>query len=129
MLPEAAHGRSVLVLVPVYTGEPATSAEVIAPLAALGQPLADLVTKMPWLQANRMLDAVAPYGKRMNLRGGYLPALSPEAVDALSAIVEKETGLTAYDPQTERPLAEMQPEGAIGLMSRITEDLRSRYGG
>ncbi|MFI0503311.1 hypothetical protein ACH3WN_10650 [Streptomyces albogriseolus] len=41
-------------------------------------------------------------------------------VFALSAIVEKETGLTAYDPQTERPLAEMQPQDAIGLMSRIT---------
>jgi hypothetical protein len=50
-------------------------------------------------------------------------------VFALSAIVEKETGLTAFDPQTERPLAEMQPQGATGLMSRITEDLRSRYGG
>ncbi|MFJ8955105.1 FAD-binding oxidoreductase [Streptomyces sp. NPDC102381] len=83
MLPEEAHGRPVLVLVPVYTGEPATGAEVIAPLVALGRPLADLVTKMPWLQANRMLDAVAPYGKRMNLRGGYLPALSTGAIDAL----------------------------------------------
>lgn len=49
-------------------------------------------------------------------------------VFALSAIVEKETGLTAYDPQTEHPLAETQPQGTIGLMSRITEDLRSRYG-
>ncbi|MBP5862373.1 hypothetical protein QBA57_18785 [Streptomyces scabiei] len=50
-------------------------------------------------------------------------------VFALAAVVEKETGLTAYDPQAERPLAEAQPEGSIGLMSRITEDLRSRYGG
>ncbi|WP_440580717.1 hypothetical protein [Streptomyces sp. PT19] len=48
---------------------------------------------------------------------------------ALSAIVEKETGLTAYDPQVERPLAEASPQGAVGLMSRTTEDLRSRYGG
>jgi hypothetical protein len=50
-------------------------------------------------------------------------------VFALSAIVEKETGLTAYDPQVERPLAEAPPQGVIGLMSRTTEDLRSRYGG
>ncbi|MFC9034050.1 FAD-binding oxidoreductase [Streptomyces arboris] len=82
-LPEEAHGRPVLVLVPVYTGEPATAAEVIAPLAALGTPVADLVTTMPWLRANSMLDAIAPYGKRMSLRGGYLPALSSEVVDAL----------------------------------------------
>lgn len=50
-------------------------------------------------------------------------------VFALSAVVEKETGLTAYDPQVERPLAEAPSHGAIWLMSRTTEDLRSRYGG
>ncbi|NEA49881.1 hypothetical protein [Streptomyces sp. SID10815] len=47
----------------------------------------------------------------------------------LSTIVEKEAGPTAYGPETKPPLAEIQPQGAIGLMSRITEDLRSRYGG
>ncbi|WAU85583.1 hypothetical protein O1Q96_41330 [Streptomyces sp. Qhu-G9] len=50
-------------------------------------------------------------------------------VSALAAIIEKETGLTAYDPQTERPLVETPPDDSIGLMSRVTEDLRSRYGG
>jgi hypothetical protein len=50
-------------------------------------------------------------------------------VFTLSAIVEKETGLTAYDPQMERPLTEIQTRGATELMSAITEDLRSRYGG
>ncbi|MFE8986516.1 hypothetical protein ACFYMI_01640 [Streptomyces collinus] len=49
-------------------------------------------------------------------------------VSALAAIVEMETGLTAYDPQTERPLVK-PPEDSIGLMSRITEVLRSRYSG
>lgn len=46
----------------------------------------------------------------------------------LAAVIEKETGLTAYDPQVERPLAETSPQGPIGLMSGITEDLHSRYG-
>ncbi|MFF7111844.1 hypothetical protein ACFY91_05985 [Streptomyces albogriseolus] len=50
-------------------------------------------------------------------------------VSTLAAIVEKETGLTAYDPQTESPLVETPPEDSIGLTSRITEDLRSRYSG
>ena len=39
--------------------------------------MADLVTRVPWLTANSMPDAAAPYGKRMNLRGGYLPADVP----------------------------------------------------
>ena len=52
-----------------------------------------------------------------------------DKVFALSAIVEKETGLTAYDPQLERPLTDGQPEAATEVISRITEDLRSLYGG
>jgi FAD/FMN-containing dehydrogenase len=83
MLPEEVHGKPALILVVVYTGEPATANEVVEPLAALGQPLANLVAKTTWVQANSMLDAVAPYGMRMNLRGGYLPALSADAVDVL----------------------------------------------
>lgn len=83
MLPPEAHGKPVLVLVPVYSGDPATADEIIEPLVALGRPVANLVAKMPWLQANSMLDAVTPYGKRMNLRGGYLPALSADVIDVL----------------------------------------------
>ncbi|MEU9284536.1 BBE domain-containing protein [Streptomyces sp. NPDC048275] len=83
MLPPEAHGKPVLVLVPVHSGDPAGADEVIEPLAALGRPVADLVAKMPWSQANSMLDAIAPYGKRMNLRGGYLPALSADAIGVL----------------------------------------------
>ncbi|MFE0356350.1 hypothetical protein ACFW2I_22960 [Streptomyces nigra] len=48
---------------------------------------------------------------------------------SVSVTSEKETGLTTYDLQTERPLAEIQPRGPIELMPRITEDLPSRYGG
>ncbi|MEV5436521.1 hypothetical protein AB0K80_10860 [Streptomyces sp. NPDC052682] len=50
-------------------------------------------------------------------------------VFALSAVVEKETGLTAYDPQVEMPLLQAPAQATIGLMSTTTEDLRNRYGG
>ncbi|MGW1542033.1 FAD-binding oxidoreductase [Streptomyces sp. NPDC002309] len=82
-LPEDVHGAPVLILVVVHTGEPDQAEEVVRSLAGLGQPLADLVGKTTWVQANSMLDAVAPYGMRMNLRGGYLPALTRDAVDVL----------------------------------------------
>ncbi|WP_326828006.1 MULTISPECIES: hypothetical protein [unclassified Streptomyces] len=48
---------------------------------------------------------------------------------ALSAIVEKETGLTADEPKAEMPLADTPPQQATGIMSRVTSDLRNRYGG
>ena len=50
-------------------------------------------------------------------------------LSALSALVEKETGLTAYDPQAEMPLAETSPQQAVSIMSGVTTDLRNRYGG
>ncbi|MER5916330.1 FAD-binding oxidoreductase [Streptomyces sp. NPDC001982] len=83
MLPKEVHGKPALILVVVYTGDPTTAHEVVKPLAALGQPLANLVAKTTWVKANSMLDAVAPYGMRMNLRGGYLPTLSADAIDVL----------------------------------------------
>ncbi|MFJ4466920.1 FAD-binding oxidoreductase [Streptomyces sp. NPDC089424] len=83
VLPAEVHGKPVLILVVVHSGEAATAHEVVEPLAALGRPLADLVTKTTWVRANSMLDAVAPSGMRMNLRGGYLPSLSGDAVDVL----------------------------------------------
>jgi hypothetical protein len=48
---------------------------------------------------------------------------------ALSVTVEKETGLTAYDPQVEMPLPDTPPQRAMGIMSLVTTDLRNRYGG
>ncbi|MFJ3139686.1 hypothetical protein ACIPK5_27770 [Streptomyces sp. NPDC086843] len=50
-------------------------------------------------------------------------------VTALAALVEKETGLTAYDPRTGCPLTKAPPEEPAGLMARVTEELRGRYGG
>ncbi|MFE6888166.1 hypothetical protein [Streptomyces sp. NPDC057694] len=50
-------------------------------------------------------------------------------VFALCLLVEKETGLTAYDPQVEMPLAETSPHQAMSIMSSVTTDLRNRYGG
>lgn len=49
-------------------------------------------------------------------------------IAALAAVVEKETGLTAYDPQSGHPLDEA-PEHAARTMAGVTDDLRRRYGG
>ncbi|MGW6155100.1 hypothetical protein ACWFRM_18475 [Streptomyces sp. NPDC055144] len=48
---------------------------------------------------------------------------------SLCALVEKETGLMAYDPQVEMPLAEPFPHQAMSIMSSVTTDLRNRCGG
>lgn len=48
-------------------------------------------------------------------------------VSAIVAIVERETGLIAFDPQTESPF-KATTESAISIMSTNAQDLRSRYG-
>ncbi|MFI6944315.1 hypothetical protein ACIBI4_34095 [Streptomyces sp. NPDC050418] len=48
---------------------------------------------------------------------------------ALCSIVEKETGLTAYDPQIGMPLAAASLPQAVEIMSGVATDLRTRYGG
>jgi hypothetical protein len=70
------------------------------------------------------VSITVPYWHAGNEAAGVV-----EKVFALAAVVERETRLTAYDPQVERPLREMSPQGPAELMSRVTEDLRSRYGG
>ncbi|MEU5614081.1 hypothetical protein AB0H03_36155 [Streptomyces sparsogenes] len=56
----------------------------------------------------------------LNQRGGQSP---------WGDVLEATEGAAADDPQTGSPLMETPPGDSIGLMSRITEDVRSRYGG
>ena len=51
-----------------------------------------------------------------------------QIVSAIVAIVERETGLMAFDPQTGSPFT-ATPESAVSIMSTNAHDLRSRYGG
>ncbi|MER5947827.1 hypothetical protein ABT127_17375 [Streptomyces sp. NPDC001904] len=70
------------------------------------------------------LTITVPYWHAGDAAGTVLGTLF-----ALSALVEKETGLTAYDPQVEMPLRETSPQQAASIMSGVTTDLRNRYGG
>jgi hypothetical protein len=91
MIPEQAHGRPVLILTPVYTGDPATADDVLKPLLGLGTPLVNLIQPTTWRQANSMLDATAPYGKRAASRSGYLPAITSAAA---AAVLDSATAAT-----------------------------------
>ncbi|MEU0804954.1 FAD-binding oxidoreductase [Streptomyces sp. NPDC005970] len=91
MIPEQAHGRPVLILSPVFTGDPATADAVLKPLLGLSTPLANLIQPTTWLQANSMLDETAPYGKRAASRSGYLPAITAETA---AAVLERAAAAT-----------------------------------
>jgi hypothetical protein len=46
----------------------------------LGPAIAALVGPTSWVQSNRLLDAVAPFGRRTQTRGGYLSELSDRVI-------------------------------------------------
>src|SRR6185503_1027480 len=82
-VPAASHGKPVLMLLVVYTGAPEKAEGVIDGLNRLGRPLASFVGPSPWVQTNRMLGVVAPYGRRVQTRGGYIGKMSDNVISAV----------------------------------------------
>lgn len=79
-IPADIHGAPCLLLVVVYTGPQEESDALMAQLAALGDAAAVAVAPTPWPIANRMLDAIAPPGRRSYTKGAYLSELTDEVI-------------------------------------------------
>jgi hypothetical protein len=77
-LPEAMIGVPIFVLIAVYTGELDKYEQAMAAIRPLAQPLADMVHPSSWMEANSILDVLAPPGRRQWSRGGYLPGINQE---------------------------------------------------
>ncbi|CAN7152217.1 FAD-binding oxidoreductase [Trinickia sp. LjRoot230] len=77
-LPPQMVGVPIFVLIVVYSGELSAYEEAMTGVRLLGQPLADMVHPSSWVQANSILDVLAPPGRRQHSRGGYLAAITPE---------------------------------------------------
>jgi FAD binding domain/Berberine and berberine like len=79
-VPAHVHGTPVQMLLVVYTGPADKAQGVIGSLSKLGRPIATLVGPNSWVNTNRMLDAIAPYGRRMESRGGYISKLDDTVI-------------------------------------------------
>ncbi|ROO36045.1 FAD-binding oxidoreductase, partial [Salinisphaera orenii] len=82
-IPEAYHGRMILLLALIYAGDPDDAEAALAPLRGIGDPIADAVGIKPYTAFQSMFDASANAGARNYWKGHYFDALSGEAVDAL----------------------------------------------
>ncbi|MBL7260045.1 FAD-binding oxidoreductase [Paractinoplanes lichenicola] len=78
-------GTPVFGLLPVWCGDPATGERVLAPLRALGEPLADLVRPMPYRAVQSLLDLAAAPGLCSYWRSHQLPELPPDVLTDLVA--------------------------------------------
>ena len=97
-LPPPMTGVPIFVLIIVYTGEAAKYEDAMQPLRPLAQPLADMVHPSSWMEANSILDVLAPPGRRQHSRGGYLGAMTSEIAELVVEHVSKAPAPTGQGP-------------------------------
>ena len=99
-VPAAIHGTPVQMVLVVYTGPAEKAAGIIDQLCALGRPIVPMVGPNSWVDTNRMLDQIAPYGRRMEARGGYLAKLDEAVITAMVKNLTTAPAPTAPLPST-----------------------------
>jgi FAD/FMN-containing dehydrogenase len=84
-LPPEVHGREVLVLAVCWLGDPEAGRGAIAPLRALGRPIADVVGPTPFVGWQQAFDPLLGPGRRNYWKSHDLVELGDEAIDLLTA--------------------------------------------
>jgi FAD/FMN-containing dehydrogenase len=87
-LPVEQWGKPILLVLPVWTGDPAAGQHVLTPLRRLGTPIADLVRPAPYLFIQGQMDAGNPRGMHYYWRSQRLPRLTDEVIDLVTAQTE-----------------------------------------
>ena len=88
-IPPEQRGRPVLGLVLVWAGDLAEGERAMAPLRALGTPIADVVRAVPYAAIQSMLDGGAPHGRHYYWRSHRLPGLGDGVVDVLMEYLDR----------------------------------------
>jgi FAD/FMN-containing dehydrogenase len=100
-LPEEFHGELVLMVTLMYGGEVAAGEEALAPIRAIGSPIADAVGPKPYATFQTMFDAAAGLGAHNYWKTHYLAEMGEEAI---SVICDRAANIAS-------------PETAIGMMA------------
>lgn len=80
-LPKDIHGKPMAAIFVCYSGKPEEGEALLAPLRKLGNPVADIVTRRPYVQMQSLLDATQPKGRRYYWKSHYLGRIGGDAVD------------------------------------------------
>jgi hypothetical protein len=100
------HGKEVLVLAMIWSGDIAKGEEVMKPLRSFGKPLADVVGPTPFVGWQQALDPLLTPGARNYWKSHDFAGLSDGLIDTLIAAAR-----TIPDPQTD--IAMVQLGGAV----------------
>lgn len=79
-LPKEVHGQPIVALFVCHSGKPEDGEALLAPLRALGRPVADTVTRRPYTQMQSLLDATQPKGRRYYWKSHYLARIDDRMI-------------------------------------------------
>ncbi|HEY0857762.1 MAG TPA: FAD-binding oxidoreductase [Albitalea sp.] len=83
-LPKAVHGQPIAAIFVCHTGAIDAGEALLAPLRALGRPVADIVMPRPYTQMQALLDATQPKGRRYYWKSHYLPQVSTALAETVA---------------------------------------------
>lgn len=109
-VPAELHGAKVLIAAGIYAGDPADAADALAPLKALGSPLADQSGTLPYVEVQSAVDDVAPHGGRYFFKSHNTDELTDEAIATL----------VAYDQQRPNAQTLIAIRTLGGAIDRVT---------
>jgi FAD/FMN-containing dehydrogenase len=83
-LPPEVHGREVLVLAVCWVGDPEQGESALAPLRALGKPIADVIGPKPFVGWQQAFDPLLTAGRRNYWKSHDFLELGDAAIDLLT---------------------------------------------
>jgi FAD/FMN-containing dehydrogenase len=116
-IPDHLQGAPIVGIVVCWTGDVTQGAEALRPLRMFGPPAVDLITEMPYVALQSMLDSGAAPGQRNFMKAAYFDQLSETAIDTL---VERAVWPTS-------PLTQVHLHHLGGAVARI-EPRATPYG-
>jgi len=88
LFPEEWHGKPYAAILALYAGELEEGARVLQPLRDLGDPIADLSSPMPYVEAQKILDEDYPNGWHYYWKSQNVNSLGDEVAERLMAHAE-----------------------------------------
>jgi FAD/FMN-containing dehydrogenase len=116
-LPEEWHGKKLIGLIGCYAGEPEDGLAAMQPMRDLGDPVADLIGPMPYVQIQSLVDPLYPRGTFAYMKAGYLRELDDHAIETM----------IRYHQDATSPASEIHVHQFGGAVARVGDD-ETAYG-
>jgi len=116
-IPTDWHGKKLIGLVGCYSGDAESGMKAMQPMRDLGNPVADLIGPMPYVQMQSLLDGLWPKGTQTYMKAGYFRELDDHAIETMARFHQNATS----------PSSEIHIQHFGGAIARVGED-ETAYG-